>query len=171
MRQRANIVLFVKRAILTPAMFARSAKWFIIAQALTKTLNIVKYVEGRKTMPPSNEPARTPGPWKYRYIRNGAVAIRADRDNDFLIAKTWNTPTELGKANAEFIVKAVNSHDELQDQNDRLRQHRNEIQTRRDELEGINIELVEALKGALTQDIDENTTRQIQQALKSAGEV
>jgi hypothetical protein len=57
----------------------------------------------------------TPGPWRYEKRGDGSVGIWAQNDTKVIgMTAGWESefeePTE---ANAEFIVRACNSHDEL----------------------------------------------------------
>ena len=60
------------------------------------------------------EEQRTPGPWIIGEQSGAILAKNAPPyGNAKFIAETVNRKTALGRANAAFIVKACNAHDEL----------------------------------------------------------
>lgn len=60
-----------------------------------------------------NETKHTPLPWVLDHRFAGGVLIHPD-DNEFLtVAKVLGFDNDEAKANAAFIVRAVNAHDDL----------------------------------------------------------
>lgn len=60
-----------------------------------------------------SESKHTPGPWKLAPMAHGhSVHIEGGKDTE-TIASAWATKNEQAIANAEFIVRACNAHDDM----------------------------------------------------------